>query len=45
MWTIALSMFMLGVFVLGFVFGIFFGVFIADKVKADLGRSVGKRGF
>lgn len=37
--------YMFGIFVLGFVFGILFGVFIADKVKADLGRSVGKRRF
>lgn len=45
MWTIALSMFMLGVFVLGLVFGIFFGIFIADKVRDDLAKTTGKRRF
>jgi len=45
MWTVALYMFMLGLFVLGLVFGIFFGVFIADKLREDLENQVGKRKF
>jgi uncharacterized protein YneF (UPF0154 family) len=45
MWTVALYMFMLGLFVLGLIFGIFFGVFIADKLREDLENQVGKRKF
>jgi len=45
MWTVALYLFMLGLFVLGLVFGIFFGVLIADKLREDLSEQVGKRRF
>lgn len=45
MWTVALYLFMLGIFVLGLVFGILFGVVVADKMKKDLSNQVGKRRF
>ena len=45
MWTVALYMFMFGLFVLGLIFGILFGVVVADKMKKDLSNQVGKRRF
>jgi uncharacterized protein YneF (UPF0154 family) len=45
MLTVALYIFMLGLFILGLVFGILFGVFIADKLREDLSEQVGKRKF
>jgi len=44
MWTVALSFFMVGLFFLGFVFGVFFGIWVADKLRDELGRAVGKPG-
>ena len=45
MLTVALYIFMLGLFILGLVFGILFGVVVADKMKKDLSNQVGKRRF
>ena len=45
MWTVALFVFIFGVFVLGLVFGILFGVFIADKIRDDLAKTTSKRKF
>ena len=45
MWTVAVTFFMFGVFLLGFFFGILFGVFIADKIRDDLAKTTGKRRF
>jgi hypothetical protein len=44
-WSVAVTFFMFGVFMLGLVFGILFGVFIADKVRDDLAKTTGKRRF
>lgn len=44
MWTIAATFFMFGVFLLGFLFGVLFGIYIAEKVRDDLSKMVGKTG-
>jgi hypothetical protein len=44
MWTVAVTFFMFGVFLLGFFFGILFGVWVADKLKEEASK-VGKKRF
>jgi hypothetical protein len=45
MLTVALYIFMLGLFILGLVFGILFGVVVADRIKSDVNKQIGKRRF